>query len=224
MLLVLHPLQPIVSTSELCLLPGSHPASERTVLVSKRGALRGHLPCGPAAAQLQQPPLLGIEILRSRGTEGASVSDPAQALPWVVNAWRASGSLAQGYCFLHTMQLFVRTALCYPSQQAVKHPDTMGDLFRFSWLNVKLTVPVAMPGKRWTDRNQWLERLDLRAHSALSVFRWRNACLFPWLLVFSPSVLLTEWGGRSPKHSCNFPAPLCSWNWIIYHKGHALFF
>lgn len=127
----------------------------------------GHLPCGPEATKLQQPTLHGIEILRT-GTEGASVSDPAQALPWVVNAWRTSGSLARDYCFLHTMQLFVRMPLSYPSQEAAKHPKPRGNLFWFSCLNMKLmTVPAAMPAKRWTDRNQWLEFPDLRVHPTL---------------------------------------------------------
>jgi len=91
-LFVLYPLHPIVSTSKLCLLSGSHPVPGRAVLVSKEELTRGRLPCGSASAQVHQPPLLSTEILRSRRTEGASVSDPAQALPWVVNPWRTSGS------------------------------------------------------------------------------------------------------------------------------------
>ena len=46
------------------------------------------------------------------------------------------------------MQLFGKMPLSYPSQEALKHPDTMGDLFRLICLNMNLmTVPAAMPGK-----------------------------------------------------------------------------
>jgi len=91
-LLVLHPLQSIVSTSKFSFLPFSHPEPGRTVLLNDRGAPGGHLPYRQAAWHRN------IEENCSRRCIWVRSNS------WVVNPWRVLRNLTKLYYFLHFMQ------------------------------------------------------------------------------------------------------------------------
>lgn len=67
-------------------------------------------------------------------------------------------------------------------------------------------MPVAMPGRRWSDRNQWLspaagiEYPDLRVHQPSQSVQMMKCVFVSLLKVLSHSILLTEWWGWSLEH------------------------